>query len=131
MAHNIQAAIADMRESIAGISWAGDVVLEEREKGSNNLVTITPAGMEEEFRFGEVKRDYQIEVKVYFAGLKEIDPSTVHQRCRDINNAILIDRKRGGNALTTITDAWGVEENEGRNSIVMVSEPIIQTLESC
>ena len=131
MAHNIQAAIADMQESIAAISWAGDVVLEEREKGSPNLVTIAPADIEEEYRFGEVKRSYSMEVKVYFAGKNEIDPATVHQRCRDINNALLIDRKRGGNALGTITSTWGVEENEGRNSVVMTSDPIIQTLETC
>jgi len=130
MAHNIKAAVADMRESILGLSWAKKVLLEDVETSAPGQVTIVPSSVDEELRFGDKKITYTYSVKMY-ANAKDTDPATVQERCRDINNCLGIDRKRGGNALGTITSEWSDETNEGRNGVVMVSEPQIQTIESC
>jgi hypothetical protein len=127
---NLKAAIKDMADSIRSLSYKPVVKLELQEKGSPRLVTIVPSTVDRELRFGDVKATYTLSVRAHFSS-KDTDPANVLQTCRDINDALCIDRRRGGNALTTITDTWAEEENEGRALIVMVSEPQIQLIESC
>jgi hypothetical protein len=127
---NLKLAIDDMKKSIEGLSWSPTVRLEQSDKGAANLVTIVPAGVSEEFRFGEVKRTYTLAVQLFVSG-KDTTPATVQKRCQEINSCLGLDRKRGGNALTTIVAPWTDEEVDGRNQIIMASEPQIQLIESC
>lgn len=128
---NLQAALDDLKTSIEGLSFKPKVVFETQDKGSKNLVSIVPDSVEEEYRFGEVKRFYNYQMRLYLSGPDSRKPATVLSRCSDINDAIIIDRKRGGNALTTIPGDWSEETNDGRNLVVMLSEAQIQLIENC
>jgi hypothetical protein len=124
---NLTAAIADLATSIRSLDWKPLVKLEVQDKGSKRLVTIVPGSVEVEERFGDSKYTHTLNVRAYFSAT-DTDPATVHERCRQINQCMCIDRRRGGNALTTITGDWTEEENDGRSLIIMASEPQIQTI---
>ena len=130
MAHNLKAAIDDMKASIEGVDFSPKVELEDQQKGAKNLVTIIPSSVETEYNFGSVKMYHTLSVRLYCSATST-DPATVQDRCRKINEALAGDRKRGGNAQTTITADWDEETYEGRSLVVMVSEPQIQTIETC
>ena len=127
---DIQAALVDMQEAIQSISWVDVVALEDQNTGNKNLVTIVPAGIEEEFNFGSVKRMHSFNMTLYSTA-KDTNPATVQSRVSDINKAILADRHRNGNALTTISGSWSDGDNEGRELITMISEVQIHLLENC
>ena len=127
---DITAAIANMQETILALDWVDRVYLEDQEPGTGPLITIVPSSIEEEFNFGSIKRMHSFLLTAYFVA-SDTTPGTVHQRCAEINNALIADRRRSQNALTTITATWTEATNEGRELITMTSETEIHLLENC
>jgi hypothetical protein len=130
MAHNLTKAVDDMVASIEQVSWSPVVSLEDKQKGRKPQVTIVTSSVDEEERFGDVKVTHTFTMRAYFSG-NEFSPAIVQGRCREINQCLTIDRRRGGNALGTIVSEWTEQENNGRELIIMVSEPQIQLIETC
>lgn len=123
------AAIADLiavLEAITGLT----VTTQLQPAGSSGFTLAIGHGeLSTEYMFGAEKH-HQALVLVLTAKGTSNQPATVYAMNKTIKDAIEADRRRGGNAQTTIVGEWSTDDDQGREGLTQSLSVEIQTYES-
>lgn len=111
---NISLAIDNL---VTTINSLATVVEENEEPSSVDFhLTVTIGEQENEYRFGATKNIQQVILQL--SALGKITNNEIAAKCKSISDALVVDRRRGGNAQTTVIGPWTKEEDGGREGIV-------------
>lgn len=115
----VQAAFTDLVETLDALDWL-TVKTEPATSGARGYTIEVTGGtflVERNFGCKTVNSGYVL--TLVHNGQKE--PSDLNYRLSLIDDAIVTDRRRGGNAQTTIFDeaGWAVVDDEGRSNFAI------------
>jgi hypothetical protein len=114
---NISLAIDDL---VSTVNSLAGVVPENQEPGNVDFhLTVTLGEQSNEYHFGATKNIQQVVLRLSALGI--ITNNETAAKCKSISDAIVADRRRGGNAQTTVIGPWTKEEDEGREGVVFES----------
>lgn len=123
---SIDLAIADIVTTLESIV---SVTEENQEPGNLDYhLAVTIGNQEIEYYFG-AKRIKQ-EISLLLSASGTVTNKAIALQCKAISDALVLDRRRGGNAQTTIAGRWEKNEDEGREGRVFESTIEVHVYES-
>lgn len=105
---------------VSSLSSLATVREELQEQGNVDYqLSISLGDLEEEFQFGATKSIQQINLELAASGT--LSDGEIAAKCKAISAALIVDRRRGGYAQTTIAGSWTKSEDEGREGKIFES----------
>ncbi len=122
-------AIANLISTLEGIAGL-TVSTQSVPAGSSSFsLAINHGAHETEYLFGAKKQKQQLVLALTTKGTSN-EPATVYTMNQTIKDSIEADRRRGGNAQTTIVEEWETVDDTGREGLEQTLIVEIQTYES-
>jgi hypothetical protein len=111
-------AIDNLKTTLAGIT--GVAFVPENRAPGNAAYTLSLAveGLQQTHHFGAVRKIQNATVTMFVKGTS-FDISAIAAKQDDILTAIITDRRRGGQAQTTIPGVWAKSEDTGREGVAL------------
>ena len=111
---------------VAAINSLATVVEENQEPSSVDFhLKVMLGEQDNQYHFGATKNRQQIILELTANGV--ITNNDIADKCNAISTALVADRRRGGNAQTTVIGPWTKLEDEGREGVVFQSIAEIHT----
>jgi len=126
---NASKAIDDLIATLRGIEWLR-VLRPGEEPGRGYSVIVAPVGRRAVRHFGAANVVHEIELRLTLTG--RVNADDVPVRLGEIEDALLADRRRDGNAQTTVFPEEGgaVEDEDGKHHLTLTTIVEVHTHES-
>ena len=132
MAQSLDGAIKDFIQVMKSkLKPLGVIVSTEViDQPNKSMLVVSVGALIEEFGFGQVKRTQSLALTLSVVKSKET-ATEVSSLCRIINDIAHNDRRRSGNAQTTMMTEWTLSEDDGRTIVTLTSTADIRSTEPC
>lgn len=111
---------------VSTVNDLATVISENQEHGNVDYqLTIMLDEQSNEYYHGATKNIQHILLELSAMG--NIPIAEIAAKCKSISDALAVDRRRGGNAQTTVIGPWVKNEDEGREGIVLESTIEVHT----